>query len=292
MENNTKTKYDNIPLIVVDTRQEQRTYHRPERGLKVVESKEQEAIPELRVLLKHLILSLQKPFVALKYKLFKLLDKLFEDVEVPWLKLIALCLIAFMAFKRDMALNLSYNVPEGSIDQYENVNAVARNTTFSTGGNPYAPVSAHSLADKKALIFINQYESVAKAEMKKFGIPASIKMAQALIESRAGSSRLAEGNNNHFGIKCFSRNCKKGHCTNATDDHHKDFFRKFGSVWESWRAHSNLLMGKRYKSLQAHGKDYKAWATGLKKAGYATDKRYDKKLINTIEKFKLYLLDQ
>ena len=62
--------------------------------------------------------------------------------------------------------------------------------------------------------------------MELYGIPVSIKMGQALIESRAGTSRLARNNNNFFGMKCFSRNCKKGHCSNATDDHHKDFFRK------------------------------------------------------------------
>ncbi len=292
MENNIKTKYDKIPLIVVDTRKEQRTYRKRERNLKPVITSDQEAIPELSILLKQLFISIQKPLVALKYKLLKVLDKLFEDVEVPWLKLIALCLVAFMAFKKDMQLNLSYNVPEGTEENYKAGNGIAQNTTFSTGGNPYAPVAAHSLADKRALAFIKQYESVAKTEMKKFGIPASIKMAQALIESRAGTSRLAKGNNNHFGIKCFSRNCKKGHCTNATDDHHKDFFRKFGSAWESWRSHSNLLMGKRYKGLQKHGKDYKEWAKGLKKAGYATDKTYDRKLINTIEKYNLYQLDR
>lgn len=292
MKKNIKQKYDNIPLIVVDTRKEQRAYRKREKSLRAVEANEQEVVPEIATLLKHLFLSIQKPLVAIKYKLFKILDKLFEDVEVPWIKLIALCFIAFMAFKKDMQLNLSYNVPEGN-EQYSNTEGLAQQTTFgAASSNPYAPVAAHSLADKRALAFIKQFESVAKTEMKKFGIPASIKMAQALIESRAGTSRLAKGNNNHFGIKCFSRNCKKGHCTNATDDHHKDFFRKFGSSWESWRAHSNLLMNKRYKGLQKHGKNYKAWAAGLKKAGYATDKTYDRKLINTIEKYKLYLLDQ
>ena len=291
---NKRTSKHNIPLIVVDTRQSKNSIPKEERRSIPLKATTSEALPDLGVLLKHLILSLQKPLVALKYRFFKMLDKFFEDVEVPWLKIIALALIAFMAFKKDIRLDLSFNGPEKGIidDRNNNGNGnLVKNTTFGASTNPYAPVSPKTLADKKALAFIKQYSSVAKTEMNKFGIPASIKMAQALIESNAGKSRLAKGNNNHFGIKCFSRNCKKGHCTNATDDHHKDFFRKFGSSWDSWRAHSNLLMGKRYKSLQAYGKDYKKWAHGLKKAGYATDKNYAKKLIGTIEKYQLYKLD-
>jgi len=127
--------------------------------------------------------------------------------------------------------------------------------------------------------------------MELYGVPASIKMGQALIESRAGTSKLAVNNNNFFGMKCFSKKCGKGHCSNATDDSHKDFFRKYKSVGESFRAHSQLLSGNRYKDLKKHNTDYKAWAKGLKSNGYATDKTYDKKLINVIEKYKLYKLD-
>lgn len=290
MDNRNKPKYD-IPLIIVDTRREQKERPKKEQIIRPVKASSQESLPDLGILLKQLLYSLQKPLIALKYRFFKMLDKLFEDVEVPWLKIIALSLVAFMAFKKDIKFNLSFNEQEeGMIDDREN-NSLVKNTTFGSSVNPYAPVAAHTLADKKALNFIKQYSSVAKTEMNKFGIPASIKMAQALIESNAGNSRLAKGNNNHFGIKCFSRNCKKGHCTNATDDHHKDFFRKFENSWDSWRAHSNLLMGKRYKKLKTYGKDYKKWAEGLKKAGYATDKNYARKLINTIEKYQLYKLD-
>ena len=291
MENKRKPKYD-IPLIIVDTRQNQNDFPKEEKGIQYITNNEQEVLPELGQLLQHLFLSLQKPLIALKYRFFKMLDKFFEDVEVPWLKIIAIALVAFMALKKDIQFNLSFNGPaDGIINNEENNNTLAKNTTFGAVGNPYAPVAATSLVDKKAIAFIKKYAPVAKTEMKEYGIPASIKMAQALIESNSGNSRLAKGNNNHFGIKCFSRNCKKGHCTNATDDHHKDFFRKFGSAWESWRAHSKLLQNKRYQSLRSYGTDYKQWAHGLKKAGYATDKKYANKLINTIEKYQLYKLD-
>ena len=130
--------------------------------------------------------------------------------------------------------------------------------------------------------YIKRFHKVARDEMKKFGIPASIKMAQALHESAAGNSRLAVKNNNHFGIKCFSRNCIAGHCSNFHDDHHKDFFRIYKTAWDSWRAHSRFLSSDRYNHLKKHGKDYQKWAKGLKKAGYATDPNYPQKLINII----------
>ncbi len=128
--------------------------------------------------------------------------------------------------------------------------------------------------------------------MEKYGIPASISLAQGLIESRAGSSKLAVNNNNHFGIKCFSRHCRKGHCTNFTDDTHKDFFRKFPSPWESWRAHSQLLSSGRYTKLRKNGRDYRKWAYGLKSIGYATDRTYAEKLIGIIERYELYKYDR
>lgn len=143
----------------------------------------------------------------------------------------------------------------------------------------------------KVLAYIDRFENVAKTEMNKFGIPASIKMAQALLETNVGSSKLCLKNNNHFGIKCFSKVCSHGHCANMSDDHHKDFFRKYATSWESWRDHSKFLNRDRYVHLQEYGNDYKKWAKGLQKAGYATDKNYSKKLIKLIEKYRLYELD-
>ena len=132
----------------------------------------------------------------------------------------------------------------------------------------------------------------AEHEMERHGIPVSITLAQGLLESNIGQSRLALENNNHFGIKCFSKSCKKGHCTNFNDDHHKDFFRKFSSVEESYAAHSKVLEKDRYRSLfRLKSNDYKGWARGLRKAGYATDPRYADKLIRIIEDLELYQFD-
>lgn len=154
-----------------------------------------------------------------------------------------------------------------------------------------APVDVSYLEKSDPQTYINRFKGVAVAEMRKFGVPASISIAQGLIESRAGTSKLALAGNNHFGIKCFSKRCKKGHCLNFTDDTHKDFFRKFSNAWESWRAHSQMISTGRYAKLKKYGHDYKKWAYGLKSVGYATDRTYAEKLIGVIQKYQLYKLD-
>lgn len=153
------------------------------------------------------------------------------------------------------------------------------------------PVSREMLSSDQSTNYIKKFSGIARQEMNKFGIPASISLAQGLVESRAGTSKLAVGNNNHFGMKCFSRNCRKGHCSNYTDDTHKDFFLKFSNAEQSWHAHSQLLAGARYAKLKKYGRDYRRWAQGLKNAGYATDKTYDKKLIGIIERYDLHQYD-
>ena len=143
--------------------------------------------------------------------------------------------------------------------------------------------------DRARQQYIRQYAALAVAEMHRYHIPASVTLAQGLLETRAGESKLAKNNNNHFGMKCFSRSCKKGHCTNFTDDTHKDFFLKYPSAWASYRAHSKLLTSGRYKKITG---DYRQWAHGLKAAGYATDPNYPEALIKLIKLYGLDRLDQ
>jgi flagellum-specific peptidoglycan hydrolase FlgJ len=171
----------------------------------------------------------------------------------------------------------------------------ANNTTASLGSGVSFDLSPAAPEDLKApdvKSYIETFSRASIAEMDKFGIPASITMAQAIIESRSGTSVLAVRNNNHFGIKCFSKSCPNGHCSNHTDDHHKDFFRIYNSKEGSWRAHSEFLVNQaRYKGLLKYGKNYKLWALKLREFGYATDPTYEKKLIGIIEKYELYKLD-
>ncbi len=140
--------------------------------------------------------------------------------------------------------------------------------------------------------YVERFAKSAIVEMEKYGIPASITLAQGLLESDAGDSRLAKESNNHFGIKC-RRKCRGCTCRNYSDDDVYDMFRVFDSAWDSYREHSALLQIKRYSHLKKLGtKDYENWAVGLKKAGYATDKNYHKKLIRIIETLDLQQFDK
>ena len=288
-----------IPMEIYDTRN---------RGLRLVkeppllrkkESFEEpfrgpELAPLIMMLLHRFVISLQKPIDHLRHRGSDYLSNLLKNRQIPWLKLGLVLLAAYVLVKKDMHFNFALKAPLSFFapdDQDENRQA-NRNAKTVAISNPHAPLSASALHQQRTKKFIKEYRSLAIQGKKEYGIPASIKMAQALIESRAGTSMLARNNNNFFGMKCFSKKCAKGHCTNATDDHHKDFFRTFSSPKDSWNAHSRLLSQGRYKHLQGLGGDYKKWAVGLKKAGYATDKKYANKLINTIEKYKLYRLDQ
>lgn len=167
----------------------------------------------------------------------------------------------------------------------------ARKTKYKST-NDAAPVSASELFAQEAEAYIDKFAPIARKEQAEFGIPASISLAQGLIESRAGTSKLAKSNNNHFGMKCFSRHCRKGHCSNFTDDTHKDFFRKYTNPMDSWRDHSRMLSKGRYSRLKRFGNNYREWAYGLKSIGYATDRTYAEKLINVIEKFDLHKYDR
>jgi len=167
------------------------------------------------------------------------------------------------------------------------------NMTFSMGDFTNSEEDrARAEKIRKQLKYVKAYAKIAQREMEEFGIPASITLAQGLLESNAGESALATRNKNHFGIKCFSKSCRKNHCSNFTDDHHKDFFRIYKTPEESYRAHSRLLGAKRYRKLfDLAQTDYRNWAKELKKAGYATDPHYAGKLINLIEELDLYKYD-
>ena len=147
----------------------------------------------------------------------------------------------------------------------------------------------------KARDYIEKYRHLAVLEMERSGIPASVKMAQALLESGLGQSELATKANNHFGIKCGGD--WEGETYQAWDDEpQKSCFRVFPSVEASYVAHTAFLMNPkktyRYGFLFDYPRsDYKAWAEGLQKAGYATSKTYAKSLISLIERYDLYKLD-
>lgn len=139
--------------------------------------------------------------------------------------------------------------------------------------------------------YIKTFAEISQMEMQAYGIPASITLAQGLLESGLGKGALALKTNNHFGIKCHTG--WEGDYDFHDDDEKGECFRKYNHPMYSFRDHSLFLTTRsRYASLfQLAPNDYKGWAHGLQKAGYATDKRYPQKLIQLIERYGLHKYD-
>ena len=139
--------------------------------------------------------------------------------------------------------------------------------------------------------YIDQYKDIAIEQMMRYHIPASITLAQGLLESGAGRSELTRNSNNHFGIKC--NNNWTGRRTYHDDDAKNDCFRVYDSAYDSYEDHSKFLSSnQRYRPLfQLKPTDYKGWAKGLKACGYATSPVYAEKLVEIIQLYKLYQFD-
>src|SRR6187399_3296767 len=146
------------------------------------------------------------------------------------------------------------------------------------------PASAQNLTPEQ---YIALYKDIAIREMKRMGVPAAISLAQGLLETESGNSVLVKKSNNHFGIKCKSTWTAGG--VNHDDDAPDECFRTYKTADDSYRDHSNFLRGSdRYSFLFGLSPtDYKGWAYGLKKAGYATNPKYPGILIKHIEQYNL-----
>lgn len=139
--------------------------------------------------------------------------------------------------------------------------------------------------------YIERFKIIAISEMNSSGIPASITLAQGILESGNGNSRLAKEANNHFGIKCSTE--WKGETILQDDDNKDDCFRVYKSAEESFKDHTEFLKRKRYALLfELDKNDYRGWANGLKTAGYATNPRYAELLISLIERYELNRFDR
>lgn len=246
-------------------------------------------------------------------------------LQLHWFKILAIAFFAYFLIVKDISFHLDLKSQADNTQMYHalaSMNQFALNTSLESPA--LSPKVKKQWKDRKANRFSNlgfilnpnyakkhkidaatvnfhnnnckeyvkRFAKTAITEQQKYGIPASITLAQGLLESDAGDSRLAMESSNHFGIKCRSK-CKGCTCRNYTDDSAYDMFRVFDSAWESYREHSILLTGDRYKHLLKLDKtDYISWAHGLKKAGYATDKRYAEKLIKIIEVLSLQQYDE
>ena len=155
---------------------------------------------------------------------------------------------------------------------------------------PTKPEGTPQISSDPTANYIDAYKQYAMDDMLQYGIPASIKLAQGILESGSGRGSLSVRANNHFGIKCHDWT---GESVRHDDDAPQECFRKYTHVKYSYRDHSLFLTQRsRYRPLFSLEKDdYKGWARGLRKAGYATDPRYPEKLISIIERYQLYRYD-
>ena len=205
------------------------------------------------------------------------------------LKLITKVLI--LLFLTYLAFGLTIKESGGLSFKLPGITSPAHKTYGTGEDSEFAPADPNSLKGMSVKQYVKKFQTVAVKEMNRTGIPASITLAQGIIESRSGDSRLARQLNNHFGIKCFSKKCRKGHCENFTDDHHKDFFRKFTNVEQSFREHSQVVLLPRYVNKVNNKESYKDWANALQNGGYATGSKYGSKLIRIIEQYDLNKFD-
>lgn len=164
------------------------------------------------------------------------------------------------------------------------------------GAKKLKPLGAARFKPGVAEVFITRFKKTAQQEQIKFGIPASITLAQGLHESGAGGSTLARESKNYFGVKCFAKGCAPGHCIPFHDDEKPGQafyrYRVYPSAWASFRSHSKVLAGKRYKSLFTGELSSEFWTSGLQALGYATSKRYAFDLLDIIETYNLTQYDR
>ncbi|TDD94405.1 glucosaminidase domain-containing protein [Flavobacterium cellulosilyticum] len=168
-------------------------------------------------------------------------------------------------------------------------NTVSRN--YSKRSKTIESTPRVKVTNDLILNYIEKYSVIAQSNMRTYGIPASIILGQALLESGYGTAALCLQANNHFGIKCHKD--WAGSSVQYDDDTKGECFRKYNDPFDSFRDHAVFLTsGSRYSQLFSLDiKDYKAWARGLKAAGYATDSQYPSKLITLIERYELYNYD-
>lgn len=171
------------------------------------------------------------------------------------------------------------------------IDTTPKTTTPSSQTEVLEATSKVKVTTEIVLAYIDKYKEVAQKNMRNHGVPASIALAQAILESGAGTGDLSRQANNHFGIKCHKD--WNGPSVKHDDDEAQECFRKYDNVYDSYQDYANFLRGRRWYDplFKLEQNDYKGWAKGLKKAGYATDPGYPTKLIGIIERYQLQKYD-
>ncbi len=211
-------------------------------------------------------------------------------LKIIKLSLIFILILSSCKSKKKIATTTNKEVPktEQKISKKEK-KEIKKNSDSRT---KIKSIPKNASYEEVVAIYILNYSTIAKEEMIQYGIPASITLAQGILESEAGRAELSKKSNNHFGIKCHKG--WTGERVYHDDDELQECFRKYKDPKYSFRDHSLFLTGRsRYDDLFSYKiDDYKSWAKGLKKAGYATDPKYPNKLISIIEKYELDSFDR
>lgn len=193
--------------------------------------------------------------------------------------------------KNPIVRNVKTSVSKPKVAQQKEQTVTVNNGNTSSSTEILEATTRVKVTTKMVLDYIQSYKEIAKESMVKNGIPSSITLGQAILESGAGTGPLSVQANNHFGIKCHKE--WSGPSIKYTDDEENECFRKYNEPSQSFKDHSYFLTSRpRYAGLfQLEKNDYKAWAKGLKDAGYATDPKYPEKLISLIERYQLNKYD-
>ena len=220
---------------------------------------------------------LYKIYVIIKYTIFQVMDRLYRD---KWQLAFRITFVGMALFiLSEKQINFSVNT-KSPLLAVRNAGAGVLRTGAKfqqvslkeTESSPrHRSASIEDLDPEQVEAYIKRFTRVATVEMEKFGIPASLKMAQGIVDSWAGKHPVSSATNNHFGRPLAGKLYK--------------------SAWENWRAHS-LYLNQHYQNLFDNGRNYRKWAEALAQSGYTEDQDYYDKLMTVIENYQLYLLDE
>lgn len=241
-------------------------------------------------LLSKVMTALKVPFTAAKYQLITKTKEYFTTRPFPWFKVSLVLIFLYLFFQKDMSLQVNTNDPTSFTSGDKNASELSMTSFAQAASISNKGISPRtvSLRDQDVKSYINRFSKVAIVEMRKYNIPASIKMGQALLASHAGQNTLAKNYNNHFGTVCIEGN----NCKDLEVGHQTVQVSNYRSAWKSWRAHSEILSSDSYSELKKYGKNYKRWAKGLEQMGYGNNNNYSQQLIQIIESYQLYQLDE
>lgn len=222
---------------------------------------------------------IQKVLTAINFSLHHITFGFFENMRLPWLKIGVVAIVAFVLLQKDLHFQIHMKAPLGGEQHAQQERAksateqLGLTSSLSLLDAAKASLLVSNLDSDATETYIKRFGKIAITEQQKYKIPASVKMAMAIVESEAGTSNYTKQTNNHFGQRM------------------KDM--QFNTAWENWRAHSQSVTSdqSKFKVLLRYGNDYKSWAKGLKELGYSSIKNYDELLINLIEKYEMQRMD-